>query len=177
MAASLALWEDHKNDIFSVLFEKKSIFNENLPPEDSARECIFRPSGGKNLENSPTRCHSWWCLCRFNLCTSLPKKTLDSSLGRREGVSLQVPLSSTQCVLLIHKNVPFIPGVTLSYSTKAFLFLKNANFFSLKNSLLFSRIALSFPKVSSFYLLCASFFKNTFFPADCNFSSCSEWLG
>ena len=31
MAASLALWEDHKNDIFSVLFEKKSIFNENLP--------------------------------------------------------------------------------------------------------------------------------------------------
>ena len=34
IASSLDFWEGLKNCVFSVLFQKNSIFSENLPPED-----------------------------------------------------------------------------------------------------------------------------------------------
>ena len=40
-AAGLALWEGHKNGIYSALFKEKSIFNEDLPPEDDITEKIW----------------------------------------------------------------------------------------------------------------------------------------
>ena len=46
---------------------------------DSAREGIFRTFGGTNFENVPAWCQSWWCLCGFDVYTSLPKKRLDMS--------------------------------------------------------------------------------------------------
>ena len=41
-----------------------------------ARECIFRASGGTNFENFSAQHQPWWCLHGFDVCTSLPKKTL-----------------------------------------------------------------------------------------------------
>ena len=42
-----------------------------------ARECIFRVSGGTNIENLPCWHQPWWYLCGFHICTGLSKKTLD----------------------------------------------------------------------------------------------------
>ena len=47
---------------------------------DSARECIFRASGGTSFSNLPAWHQPWCCLCEFNICTGLPKKTLKMSL-------------------------------------------------------------------------------------------------
>ena len=37
-------------------------------------------SGGTNFINFSTKHQPWWCLCVFDVCTGLPKKTLDMSL-------------------------------------------------------------------------------------------------
>ena len=42
------------------------------------RECIFRASGGTNFENLPILHQPWWRFGWFLICTSLPKKTLDT---------------------------------------------------------------------------------------------------
>ena len=44
------------------------------------RECIFRVSGGMNLEKLSAWYQLWWCFCGFNVCAGLPKKTLNMSL-------------------------------------------------------------------------------------------------
>ena len=109
-------------------------------------------------------------------------------------MKLQVPISLSQCALLLPKNkkYPFIPRIALLFSRIVLLFSRSillflgSAFLFLKNALLFSRIAqkmpycfpelpFSFPEV--FYLLCACFSKNALFLADCTFSSsCSELL-
>ena len=48
--------------------------------EQTARECIFRVSGGTYFENFSALRQPWWRLRGFDMCTSLPKKTLDTSL-------------------------------------------------------------------------------------------------
>ena len=90
--------------------------------------------------------------------------------------SLQVPLSSIQCALLLSRiallfsiNAIVFPRISLLFSRSAFSFLKN--------SLLFSGIVLCLPEVPYFYFLCTSFSKNDFFPVDDTFSlSHSELL-
>ena len=40
----------------------------------------FRVSGGTNFEKFSARCQPQWRLRGFDVCTGLPKKTLDTSL-------------------------------------------------------------------------------------------------
>ena len=47
---------------------------------ESTGECIFRVSGEQNFENFSTQWQPWWHLRGFDVCTSLPKKSLDTSL-------------------------------------------------------------------------------------------------
>ena len=112
---------------------------------------------------------------------------------QRGVVRLQVSLPSSQCALLLPKNVilflelpfyfqelplhflelPFLfPGIALLFSRSALLFSRSA-FLFLKNALLFSRTAFSFPEVPSIYLLCTSFSKKNAF-LQLIFSFCSE---
>ena len=48
---------------------------------ESARECIYRASGGTGFENFSARRQPWWRLCGFDVCTGLRKKTLNTSLS------------------------------------------------------------------------------------------------
>ena len=42
--------------------------------EQTAKECIFRVSGGTYFENFSALRQPWWRLRGFDMCTSLPKK-------------------------------------------------------------------------------------------------------
>ena len=104
-------------------------------------------------------------------------------MNTTEGVRLQVPLSSSQCTLLFPKNALLFLELTLCFPELPFYFLELtfcfpevSSYFS-KMPYCFSELPTLFPEVSSFYLLCASFSKNAFFPVDCTLSSsCSELL-
>ena len=114
---------------------------------------------------------------------------------------LQVPFSSNKCALLLPKNALLLPELLFHFPEWLFYFRKLPFYFSevsccflelsfsflglpfcpksaflfLRNTLLFSRIAFSFPEVPSFY--CVRLFPKCFFPVDCTFtSSCSELL-
>ena len=54
----------------------ENILQKNLRT-GRARECIFRASGGTNLENLSHRHQPWWHLCGFDVCIGLPQKTMD----------------------------------------------------------------------------------------------------
>ena len=92
-------------------------------------------------------------------------KTSKNYLSRGGGMRLQVPLFSSQCVPLIFRKCPFV-----SWNCP-FVFQK-----CLSISQKYPIVTQNCPGVTSFYLLCASFSKNDFFPADCNFLPCSELL-
>ena len=47
--------------------------------EQTARECS-RVSGGTHFENFSALRQPWWSLRGFDMCTSRPKKTLDTSV-------------------------------------------------------------------------------------------------
>ena len=47
--------------------------------EQTGRECILRASGGKKFENLTPQHQTWCHLCGFDVCTGLPKKTLNTS--------------------------------------------------------------------------------------------------
>ena len=57
----------------------ENVLQRNLK-KDRAKECIFRASGGTNLENSPSRHQPWGQLCGLDVYTGLPKKSLETSL-------------------------------------------------------------------------------------------------
>ena len=102
-------------------------------------------------------------LFQFYFSLKHPKITFPEGPGGG-GMKLQVPLFSSQCVPLIFQkcpfvswNCPFVFQKCLYISQKCLIVTQNC------------------PGVTSFYLLCASFSKNDFFPADCNFP-CSELL-
>ena len=61
----------HEKRVFrnQSLSNLENVLQRNLRT-DKARECIFRVSEGTNFEN----------FSAFDLCTGLPKKTLDMSL-------------------------------------------------------------------------------------------------
>ena len=109
----------------------------------------------------------------------------------RKGMRLQVPFSSNKCALLLLKNALLLPELLFHFPEWLFYFRKLLFYFSevsccflelsfcflglpfcpksaflfLKNILLFSRIAFSFPEVPSFY--CVGLFPKMFF---------SSWL-
>ena len=56
----------------------ENVLQKNLRT-DMARECIFRAFGVTNLIFSAW-CKTWWSSHGFNVSSSLPKKTLDTSL-------------------------------------------------------------------------------------------------
>ena len=62
-----------------ILSNMENVLQRNLR-SDRARECIFRASGGTNFENFTAQCQPWCHLPGFNVCTALPKKTLDTSM-------------------------------------------------------------------------------------------------
>ena len=46
--------------------------------EQTEPRCVFLVSGGTNFENSSTWRQPWCHLRGFDVCTGLPKKTLDT---------------------------------------------------------------------------------------------------
>ena len=69
----------YKSKCFVNLSNLENVLQGNLR-KDRAREYIFKASGGTHFENFSTPRQSWWHLQGFHVCTSLPKKTLDTSL-------------------------------------------------------------------------------------------------
>ena len=79
------IYEFLKNHPQKRVFHNESLSNiENVLQRnlrtDRGREWIFRVSGGTNFEHFSARCQPWLHLHGFNVCTILPKKTLEMSL-------------------------------------------------------------------------------------------------
>ena len=110
-------------------------------------------------------------------------ETSKNDHSRGEGVRLQVPLSLSQCALLLPKNalllpeLPFyFPELPFYFPEMPFCFLEllfcfpkvsfcfpEVPFYFSKMPLCFPELHLSFPEVLSFYFLCASVSMSAFF--------------
>ena len=90
----------------------------------------------------------------------------------------QVPLSSSQCALLLPKTQkrPFTPRFALVFSSSEVLFPRKAFLISQKCPIVFQNCSLVFQK-SFLFIYYMHLFPKSFFSADCTFSlSCSELL-
>ena len=95
---------------------------------------------------------------------------------------LQVPLSSSQCALLL--SCASISRIALLFSRVLFSFLElpfcfsAVPFYFSKMLCCFPELLFSFPELPFFFFFTVLvFFQECFFPpADCTFSSCSELL-
>ena len=93
---------------------------------------------------------------------------------------LQVPLSSSQCALLL--SCASISRINLLFSRVLFSFLElpfcfsDVPFYFSKMPCCFPELLFSFPELP-FFFYCARLFPRMFFPtADCTFLPCSELL-
>ena len=73
------IYELFKNHPWKRVFRNVSLSNlENVLQgnlKTDCQECMFRVSEGANFENFSAWHQSWWCLCGFDVCTGLPKKS------------------------------------------------------------------------------------------------------
>ena len=134
--------------------------------------------------------NSWEKKCfQKNIWNFIWTWNIQKWLLQNKVVRLLVSLSSSQCVLLLHKNVflflelPFyFPEVPFCFLELPFCFpevlfcFPEVPFYFSKMPYCFRELPFSFPEVPSIYLLCTSFSKKAFFAADCTFSSCSELI-
>ena len=82
----------------------KNVLQRNLRT-DRAGEGIFRASGGTNFENFPAQQQPWWRFCGFSVCTSLPKKTLDTSLSDFQCIQRDLPHRQPLVALVATQNL------------------------------------------------------------------------
>ena len=82
----MCIYEFFKNHPRRGVFRNVNLSNlENVLQKnrrtDLAEECIFRASGGTNFENFCDLRQPWCRPLELDVCTGLPKKTLDTSLS------------------------------------------------------------------------------------------------
>ena len=77
-------YEFFKNQAHRVFHNVNLSYSENILQTnlrtDRAGEFIFKASGGTNIESFFVHFQPCLCLCGFDVCTGLPRKTLDTSL-------------------------------------------------------------------------------------------------